>query len=313
MSAMACATSDLISEFALVPETAAEAGLGNGALRPVHRDWVRLPDAGRVSGVFWGEGQPQLVLLHDAGESSRAWDAVALAAGCSLVAIDLPGHGRSDWLPDGRYEPRRIAPAVAEAIRSFAPRASLVAGVGLGALTAVTVGAQATEPSPRVALLNTLPGSALRHVRARAAAERFASRETALTVLAARRPELSKLRAHPGPGRGVDVAPPSGKSSGPAGNQVRRGRRDAVERTVSARRPHRLDTSRLGWPADGDRPGQAAAGRPGRRDDHHPRVRRGRRRYRAGRAGRGPERPAQSTGPRPRPAGHRGTPPARTA
>ena len=82
-----------------------------------------VPAGGHVSGVFWGDGPPELVFLHDAGESARAWDTVALAAGRASVAIDLPGHGRSDSRRDGRYEPGELAPAVAEAIRSFAPRA----------------------------------------------------------------------------------------------------------------------------------------------------------------------------------------------
>jgi pimeloyl-ACP methyl ester carboxylesterase len=155
------AYTELTDEFALVAETAAEAGLGSSTLPRVRRDWVRVPAGGLVSGVFWGEGPPELVLLHDAGESSRAWDAVALTIGRPLVAIDLPGHGRSDWRHDGRYEPGGIAPAVAEAIRSFAPWAGLVAGVGPGGLTALALGRRAPELLSRLLLVNTLPGSPL--------------------------------------------------------------------------------------------------------------------------------------------------------
>lgn len=188
------AYTELTDEFAIVAETAAEAGLGGRALPRVRRDWGSVPAGGHVSGVFWGEGPPELVLLHHVGESARAWDAVALAAGRPSVAIDLPGHGRSDWRRDGRYEPGMVAPAVAGAIRSFAPRAGLVAGVGLGGLTALALGRRAPELLPRLALVNTLPGSPLSRTRARAGAERFASREAALTVLAARRPESAGRR-----------------------------------------------------------------------------------------------------------------------
>src|SRR5437016_14496767 len=104
---------ELADELALVAETAAEAGVPADALPRVRRGWVNVPTGGHVSGVFWGEGPPELVFLHDAGESARAWDAVALAVGRASVAIDLPGHGRSDWRRDGRYEPGKPAPAVA--------------------------------------------------------------------------------------------------------------------------------------------------------------------------------------------------------
>jgi pimeloyl-ACP methyl ester carboxylesterase len=79
---------------------------------------------GHVSAVAWGTGPPEVIFLHEAGRSARAWDEVALGLGRPSVAIDLPGHGRSGWRRTGRYEPRVIAGAIAEAIRSFAPRAS---------------------------------------------------------------------------------------------------------------------------------------------------------------------------------------------
>ncbi len=186
---------ELSDEFALVSETAAEAGLDSGALPPVRRGWVNVPTGGHVSAVFWGSGVPQIVFLHDRGESARLWDAVALAAGRPSVAIDLPGHGRSDWRRDGRYEPAKLAPAVAEAIRSFALRAGLVAASGLGALTAIEVGRRQPALLRRLAIVGALPGSARSSKRfggERFGGERFASREEAFAVLASRWPSRSQ-------------------------------------------------------------------------------------------------------------------------
>jgi pimeloyl-ACP methyl ester carboxylesterase len=147
---------ELRDEFALVGQTAAEAGIGGGGeVSRVRRGWVNVPAGGHVSAVFWGDGPPELVLLHDRGESARAWDAVALAVGRAAVAIDLPGHGRSDWRRDGRYEPASLAFAVAEAIRSFAPRARLVAGTGLGGLTALALRRRHARLLPGLALVGT--------------------------------------------------------------------------------------------------------------------------------------------------------------
>jgi pimeloyl-ACP methyl ester carboxylesterase len=114
------------------------------------------------------------------------------------VAIDLPGHGRSDWRRDGRYEPGKLAPAVAEAIRSFAPRARIVAGAGLGGLTAVALHRRHPRLLARLALVNTLPGAGPDRAQAVAGRqapeghgcpERFAGRADAFAVLASRRPE----------------------------------------------------------------------------------------------------------------------------
>jgi pimeloyl-ACP methyl ester carboxylesterase len=171
------------SRAALDNEFAALAG-------PVGRCWVNVPAGGQVSGVIWGTGPPEVVFLHEAGRSARAWDEVALALGRPAVAIDLPGHGRSDWRRDGRYEPRKLAGAIAEAIRSFAPRAALVVGSGLGGRTAIAL---TTTPRPaflrRLALIDTLPGTAARGQEAVAAAEHFGSRDEAAAALAARHPD----------------------------------------------------------------------------------------------------------------------------
>jgi pimeloyl-ACP methyl ester carboxylesterase len=146
---------EVADEFSLVTEVAA-------GLPCVRRSWANVPTGGQVSGVTWGTGTPELVLLHDRGESARAWDAVALTLALDLgrpaVAIDLPGHGQSTGRRDGRYEPARITPAVAEAIRWFAPDARLVAGTGLGGLTALALRRRHPWLVPGTALFDTLPG-----------------------------------------------------------------------------------------------------------------------------------------------------------
>jgi pimeloyl-ACP methyl ester carboxylesterase len=183
---------ELGDEFALVAQTAADAGIAVDEVPRIRRGWVNVPAGGHVSGVFYGDGPPELVLLHDNGRSARAWDAVALAFGRSTVAIDLPGHGRSDWRRDGRYEPASLASAVAEAIRSFAPRAQLVAGTGLGGLTALALRRRHARLLPALALVGTLPGTAPGQAWQRSGPERYASRADALAGLAARRPDSSR-------------------------------------------------------------------------------------------------------------------------
>lgn len=175
------------NEFADFISWADADGLPGG--RPaVRRAWVNVPTGGHVSAVIWGQAQPEIVLLHDARRSARAWDAVALEIGRPVVAIDLPGHGRSNWRRDGRYEPRKLAPAVAEAIRSFAPRARLVAGEGLGGLTALALAQRHAALLPVVALVDTLPATELaagsRPADLSAAPPRFAAPEEAWAVLA---------------------------------------------------------------------------------------------------------------------------------
>jgi pimeloyl-ACP methyl ester carboxylesterase len=85
-----------------------------------------------------------------------------------------------------------LASAVAEAIRSFAPRARLVAGTGLGGLTALALRRRHARLLPGLALVNTLPGNDTARAWKRSGPERFTSRADALAALAARRPEHSR-------------------------------------------------------------------------------------------------------------------------
>ena len=191
MTAESGELTELSDEFALVEQTAAEAGVAGNGLPRVRRAWVNVPAGGHVSGVFWGNGQPEVVFLHDIAESARAWDAVALALGRPSVAIDLPGHGRSDWRRDGRYEPGKLASAIGEAIRSFAPRTRLVVGDGLGGRTALALRRRQRRLVARLVLLNTLPGPEPAPAQGWPGPERFASPADALAVLEVRRQERS--------------------------------------------------------------------------------------------------------------------------
>lgn len=54
----------------------------------------------------WGNASaPPLILLHGAGDHARSWDWVARALGDKwhIIALDLRGHGDSEWSPDGAY------------------------------------------------------------------------------------------------------------------------------------------------------------------------------------------------------------------
>ncbi len=71
---------------------------GKKALRSAGLEETRLETSvGEISAWVGGEGTP-LILLHGAGDSAAAWQAVApaFAEDYRLVVPDLPGHGRSE-------------------------------------------------------------------------------------------------------------------------------------------------------------------------------------------------------------------------
>ncbi len=72
------------------------------------------------------------------------------------MAIDLPGHGQSDWRGDRDYRPSTSAVAVPEAIARVAPTASLTVGMSLGALVAVSMAAHCPDLVRGIVLVDAL-------------------------------------------------------------------------------------------------------------------------------------------------------------
>ena len=89
----------------LFHENADEVGLPWPGPPTVARRNVAVDGTRRVSALVWGSLPPEVVLLHGGAQNAHTWDTVALAFGRPLVAIDLPGHGHSDWRDDHGYWP----------------------------------------------------------------------------------------------------------------------------------------------------------------------------------------------------------------
>ena len=105
--------------------------------RPDETDWPELFVDRRGRG-------PTLVLLHGLGESSVGWHPVIdrLAADFDVLAVDLPGFGRSPALPVGRQPTTdNLAAAVGAELRRRGITSAAVAGYSLGARVALQLAA----------------------------------------------------------------------------------------------------------------------------------------------------------------------------
>lgn len=148
-----------LSEFIFLQENARQAGV-SGPLPTV----ARL-DAGPVSGLKFGDDDPQVVFLHGGGQNAHTWDTVILGLGAPALALDLPGHGRSAWREDGDYGPVLNAVAVEPVIREHAPSARLVVGMSLGGLTALRLAVTAPELVPQLVMVDVTPSAPERHTQ----------------------------------------------------------------------------------------------------------------------------------------------------
>ncbi|MER7872844.1 alpha/beta hydrolase [Streptomyces solisilvae] len=100
------------------------------------------PRAARVVHERRGVGRP-LVLLHGIGHHWQAWEPVLdiLAADRDVIAVDLPGFGASDALPDGiPYDLEGVIPVLGALFEALGVTRPDVAGNSLGGLLALELG-----------------------------------------------------------------------------------------------------------------------------------------------------------------------------
>lgn len=120
-----------------------------------------VDDGLTIRGEAWGASDaPPVLLLHGGGQTRYAWGNTARTLaeqGWYAIALDLRGHGESDWAPDGDYS---IDAFVAD-LRGVAARLSqspALVGASLGGITSLLAEGEATEPvSTAVVLVDVTP------------------------------------------------------------------------------------------------------------------------------------------------------------
>ena len=94
----------------------------------------------RLAADAWGPpGGHPVLLLHGGGQTRHSWAATGAQLGDEgwrACALDLRGHGESEWAPDGRYDFEVFAADVAAAAGSF-DRPPAVVGASLGGIAAL--------------------------------------------------------------------------------------------------------------------------------------------------------------------------------
>lgn len=143
-------------EFAYFAENAAEAGIEY--VEPqVSRVEVAVAGSRQVSGLRWGEGPIELVLLHGSAQNAHTWDTVLLALGRPALAIDLPGHGHSGWRDDFGYRPHQMAADVATMVEALVDEPIVLVGMSLGGVTANALAASRPDLVRRVIAVDITP------------------------------------------------------------------------------------------------------------------------------------------------------------
>jgi pimeloyl-ACP methyl ester carboxylesterase len=125
---------------------------------PVVRVDVPIDDGRRVSALRWGSASPEVVFVHGGAQNAHTWDTVALCLDRPALAVDLPGHGHSDWRDDGAYSPANLADDLAVAVAAQAPHAGAVVGMSLGGLTSMELAVRHPDLVRSLVMVDITPG-----------------------------------------------------------------------------------------------------------------------------------------------------------
>jgi pimeloyl-ACP methyl ester carboxylesterase len=124
----------------------------------VRRFFVAVDGLRQISGLRWGDGDPELALLHGGAQNAHTFDTVALALQRPLVALDLPGHGHSDPSPFGPTSSVTHALDVARALEQLLSGPRPLVGMSLGGMTAIMVAHDHPELVSSLVLIDITPG-----------------------------------------------------------------------------------------------------------------------------------------------------------
>ena len=144
-------------EFALFHENLSEWNL-DVRVPTVRRFFVAVDGLRQISGLAWGDEDPEYVLLHGGAQNAHTFDTVALALEQPLIALDLPGHGHSDASPFAGSAIVAHAHDVEWALVQLLSGPRPLVGMSLGGLTSILVAHDRPDLVRSLILIDITPG-----------------------------------------------------------------------------------------------------------------------------------------------------------
>jgi pimeloyl-ACP methyl ester carboxylesterase len=122
------------------------------------------PEGGTFEGgTFEGGARGTVLLLHGGGQTRGSWKDTARRLadrGWAAVALDMRGHGDSDWAPDGSYSISELAEdvlAVCDQIEKPGGHPPVLVGASAGGIGTILAAAQQPDAVRALVLVDIAP------------------------------------------------------------------------------------------------------------------------------------------------------------
>jgi len=122
------------------------------------RDFITRTGSKLAADLRGREGDPPVLLLHGGGQTRHSWAgaAEALSSAFLTIALDLRGHGDSDWAADGRYDLAVMTEDVQDVIGALDRPPALV-GASLGGLVSLDVASRPGRMVSSIVVVDVAP------------------------------------------------------------------------------------------------------------------------------------------------------------
>lgn len=110
--------------------------------------------------ILGDEHDPAILLVHGPGQTRAVWGEVASAlvqSGRRVVALDMRGHGGSEWPGDGRYDLEALVEDLRAVLAQLASRPVVVAATQGGWIAAAALSTDAAQLAAALVLVD-MPG-----------------------------------------------------------------------------------------------------------------------------------------------------------
>lgn len=108
----------------------------------------------------WGNpDKPDMLLLHGFAQQCHSWDFVSLAFSdrFHVTALDLRGHGDSDWAPDGDYSPETQQNDIQGVVQEVGLQDFVLMGLSMGGRNSFTYASNHPDQIRAVVIVDAGP------------------------------------------------------------------------------------------------------------------------------------------------------------
>jgi pimeloyl-ACP methyl ester carboxylesterase len=115
----------------------------------------------RIHALSFGDDPPSTVLVHGVGSHAWSWlpFVEALGAGERAIAVDMRGHGDSQWAADGDYSTEAHAADMAGVLEAVGARDVTLVGASWGGLVGLLLAARRPDLVRRLVMVDLAPSS----------------------------------------------------------------------------------------------------------------------------------------------------------